>query len=186
MQPKHKPAIIIFQLLILALCIVGIVMTILSQGGPVPSLRDVMVYVGYGMVLFYALVGYRFPHGNLFKYTLLAFAALLVVTLLLNPFLAGSAGEETVRLNLMEMGFLGAILVLVSYMAGRLNRLKENEIIVGAVFLLFLARAILVKYEPGKISVGFNEFNMWIVLACSYLFHYHAHRDAGLEADHWH
>lgn len=84
------------------------------------------------------------------------------------------------RSNLWELSILGVIVILVAYMAGRLNRIKENRIIIVLVFLLFVARIFLVNYEPGKLPSGLNEVMMWIVLSCSYLCRYRQHREAGL------
>lgn len=84
------------------------------------------------------------------------------------------------RANLCELGFSGAILILISYMTGRLNRIKENSIIVIIVLGLFLLRAFLANYGGRRLPVGLNEFNMWLVLSLSYLCRYRQHKEAGL------
>ena len=36
------------------------------------------------------------------------------------------------------------------------------------------------NYGQRMLPVGLNEFNMWLVLACSYLYRYREHKEAGV------
>lgn len=54
-QPVSK-AIGVMLVVILILCVAGIVMTAIGQRSAVPSLRELLVYVGYILTLLYALV----------------------------------------------------------------------------------------------------------------------------------
>ena len=218
-EQKTKPSVSkpigVVLVVVLILCAAGIVMTAISQRTAVPNLRETLVYVGYILTLLYAFAGFRAPHGNMLKYTLLVFAAFMVVTVMSNPSIySGSMapqGEpealaeapadvpqqpdgpadapdkpeamtpaQEKRANLFELGFTGAILILISYMAGRLDRIKENSIIVIIVLGLFLLRAFLANYGGRRLPVGLNEFNMWLVLSASYLCRYRQHKEAGL------
>ena len=227
-KKKHtaNAPITVLLILVMGLCVAEIVLTAVRQRTAIPTMREVLVYVGYILVLAYALAGYRVPHGNLLKYTMLVFASLLVVTLVVNPAFYGgtekqvneapdaqlalSEGEglteppadmplppsgepdapemenpitpgEQKRINLMELIFLGTTMILISYMAGRLDRIKENRIIIVLVLVLLLARAFLVNYGMRMAPVGLNEFIMWLVLSCSYLFRYREHKEAGMQ-----
>ena len=225
-KPATSKLAIVVLLLILALCIVGIVTTAMGQRKVMPMAREALIYIGYILVLAYAFAGYRVPHGNMLKYTILLFAVLMMVTVMSKPAIyngsranapreAGPAieasenpqpsaqpaakpdappaktadepeqmesltpGQEK-RSNLFELGFVGAIMVLISYMAGRLDRIKENQIIIIIVLVLFVLRAFLANYGGSFLQTGFNEFNMWLVLSASYLCRYRQHKEAGL------
>lgn len=213
-KPKTKKQIatILLLIIIICLCVAGIVLTITAQRSAVPTVREALVYIGYLLALFYTLVNYRVPHGNLLKYTMLFFAVLLVVTLVINPAFYGgfetqvnpestevseeyplppggmldvpenpnplSPGQQK-RINILEISFLGIAIILISFMAGRLRRIKENRIIIALVLALLLARAFLVNPRPQGIPIGLNEFIMWLVMSVSYLLRYRAHREAG-------
>ena len=227
-KPATSKLAVAVMLVILALCIVGIVTTAIGQRKIVPMLREALVYIGYILTLFYAFVGYRKPHGNILKYTIILFAILLMVTVMSKPAIyngsrANAPGEagpaieapenpqtqpsaqppakpdaqpgkaddapenmdsltpgQEKRSNLFELGFVGAIMVLISYMAGRLDRIRENRIIIIIVLVLFVLRAFLANYGGNFLQTGFNEFNMWLVLSASYLCRYRQHREAGL------
>ena len=214
-QTKRTPIVIVVLALILCLCIAGIVTTAMGQRSALPTLREALVYIGYLLVLSYAFVGYRVPHGNLLKYTILVFALLLVITVAINPSYYGSTagpdggaeaplasdGEalpapvgapdapekpaarsphQEKQDNLLELVFLGATLILISYMAGRLNRINENRYIACLALLLLLLRALLADAGDRFLPAGFNEFNMWLVLNCSYILRYKEHREAGV------
>ena len=229
METQKKQAarkrVAILLILVLGLCIAGIVMTAMGQQSLLPNGREILTYIGYVLVLYYAFFGYRIPHGNLLRYTMLLFAVLLIVMLVCNPSFYGNelsragmpeetqlvqedgeipeepaenvplppSGEPDVpekpkaqtpgeekRSNLLELSFLGTVILLASYMAGRLNKIKQNQIIVVLVALIFLARAILVNNDSGRLPFNLNELNMWIVLSCSYLLRYRDHKEAGL------
>ena len=222
---------VVVMLVVLALCITGIVLTITGQRKVVPMAREALIYIGYILVLCYAFAGYRVPHGNMLKYTILLFAVLMMVTVMSKPSIANGAGKgqgqgpapaqaeaqmepaqnlppqpakddiarqpdanadanaqlrkdltpsEETRSNLFELGFVGTIIILISYMAGRLDRIRENRIIIIIVAVLFILRAILANYGGSVLRTGLNEFNMWIVLSVSYLCRYRQHREAGL------
>ena len=229
---KAKPATsklaIVVLLLILALCIVGIVTTVMGQKKVMPMAREALIYIGYILVLAYAFAGYRVPHGNMLKYTILLFAVLMMVTVMSKPSISNGSGmngpgqakpameasenpqqqpagqpagqpapqpakdaadplkkesltpDQETRSNLFELGFVGAIIILISYMAGRLDRIRENQIIIIIVLVLFILRAILANYGGQFLHTGFNECNMWLVLSVSYLCRYRQHREAGL------
>ena len=231
-KPATSKLAIVALLLILALCIVGIVTTAMGQRKVMPMAREALIYIGYILVLAYAFAGYRVPHGNMLKYTILLFAVLMMVTVMSKPSISNGSGmngpgqampameasenpqqqpqaqpagqpegqpapqganksdgplmkqsltpaQET-RSNLFELGFVGAIIVLISYMAGRLDRIRENQIIIMIVLVLFILRAILANYGGQFLHTGFNECNMWLVLSVSYLCRYRQHREAGL------
>ena len=225
-KPATSKVAIVVLLLVLALCITGIVLTITGQRKVMPMTREALIYIGYIMVLCYAFVGYRVPHGNMLKYTILLFAVLMVVTVISKPSISNGAGRgqgqgpapaqaeaqmepaqnmqpqparndkaeadanapkrqdlspsEETRSNIFELSFVGAIIILISYMAGRLDRIRENQIIIIIVLVLFILRAFLANYGGSVLRTGLNECNMWLVLSVSYLCRYRQHREAGL------
>ena len=211
-KPATSKLAVAVMLVILALCIVGIVTTAMGQRKIVPMLREALVYIGYILTLFYAFVGYRKPHGNILKYTILLFAVLMMVTVMSKPAIyngsrANAPGEAGPAIEAPEnpqtqpsaqppakpdaqpakaddapenMDSLTPGQEPRSNMAGRLDRIRENRIIIIIVLVLFVLRAFLANYGGNFLQTGFNEFNMWLVLSASYLCRYRQHREAGL------
>ena len=92
-KPATSKLAIVALLLILALCIVGIVTTAMGQRKVMPMAREALIYIGYILVLAYAFAGYRVPHGNMLKYTILLFAVLMMVTVMSKPSISNGSGN---------------------------------------------------------------------------------------------
>lgn len=157
---------------------------------------------------YYAVEGYKIPHGNLMRYLFLAFA----VTFMIESILAQQAS--------MPMTILTAIIALGSaYVAGRLGRYKEAGIIMAIVLIALVVIFILcnteqpplpmkteIVAEPGpivesmvkpdvpapaesRVAAAFlgrsgialaNVFS-WGVLAFAYMIRYKQHKEAGFD-----
>lgn len=154
-----------------------------------PYIVQISVYI---LTVFYAVIGYAIPHGNILKYIYMAyaFAAGLI---------AATRGSDDLAKVLMVLAAL-----LAAYMSGRLDRIGQNRKIIALVMLLLIARAVLtdmgvnVSFGPGaavcpeEVSpvpeggllpylVPFGELVQWITLAVSYLTRYKNHKEAADE-----
>ena len=97
-QTDPKRCILPLLLLITLLLIVGgLVITIVKQT-PSP-VRTVLICIGYLLVLYYALLGYKKPHGNILRYTMLFFAILIIFLLVVDPALKSSSAQPFFRIT---------------------------------------------------------------------------------------
>lgn len=72
--------------------------------------------------------------------------------------------------------------MILSYVAGRLNRVEQNRYLLIAAIIMLFARCFL-DYNPGKYPVNANEFNMCVAVVSAYIVRYRQHKDAGVEID---
>jgi len=175
MEKKHNVAIILNIVIVSAGLICQIAAVTRTSEIAVPVLGTAM----YLLICFYAIWGYRKPHGNLLRYLMLVFDATLLIALY---FCLSYYNEITIAVNAFTIA-------LVAYMAGRLNKVKQNIIIVIFVLLLFCyssnAMLIYTKEQMGssitivdKISM-YAPVLMWLSLSLAYFTRYLQHKEAG-------
>ena len=136
----------------------------------------------FAVAAFYAIYGYKKPHGNHMRHLLLLYAVIAAVMLLIN-----TAGQPT-YISALYL----ANIILVVYMGGRLDRFKQNIIISIAVLV---CNSIVSGYLVGNIissgrSLTFMNFGscigcvtVWLIIAASYIIRYKPHKEAGIAAD---
>ena len=104
---------------------------------------DIALAVMYAALLYYALRGFRIPHGNLLRYCFLLFAltdgALVVI----------GVARDCCSIPVLVLDLLG--ILLSAYIAGRLNKYQKNRFLMPLVALLFLA-GILLSLLPNTVS----------------------------------
>lgn len=196
-------------LITLLLIVGGLVITIVKRT-PSP-VRTVLICIGYLLVLYYALLGYKKPHGNMLRYTMLFFAILIIFLLVVDPALKSSSaqplppdsaegiadiapdgaipappaddaetGEPVPYAKSISFGLACLAAVLIAYVAGRLNKIKTNRVLILIAGAMLLARCFVSDFHAGKMPANANEFNMWLAMAMSYLCRYQQHKEAGL------
>lgn len=79
----------------------------------------------------------------------------------------------------------GAVVVLSTFTAGRLDRLKQNTVLMVISAILLLATSvecIVICKATDLISILLlsNFFILWLDLMIAYLFRYYSHKEAGL------
>ena len=89
------------------------------------------------LLLYYAAVGYRKPHGNLMKYLFLMFALCCLGGLLC------MTAEQTV-IDAIYNYIRGIVVLLVAFVAGRLNRFKQNVWLMSVIGVLMLISSVVV------------------------------------------
>ena len=135
------------------------------------------------LIAFYAVSNFKVPHGNLLKYLFLTFAVMCFVGLLATDPNSSSANGDLYVLQLLR----GAVVILSTYMAGRLDRIKQNTVFAVICAILLLATSIKVLllhkvYNLVFILFETNFFILWIDLVIAYLFRYKEHKEAGLDS----
>ena len=131
------------------------------------------------LILYYAIVNFKVPHGNLLKYLFIAFSAMTFVGLLAGSSSSGVPQEDIYLYQLLR----GVVVIASAYIGGRLDRIKENiyYIIVCAFILLGTSIVNIVLYDiTDFISIVFfsNFFILWLDLALAYIFRYYGHKEA--------
>ena len=170
-----KPRQAIIVLFVLALNVLWIVCNAIRHEGNILSIRTFMFIVS----TFYVCYGYKKPHGNLMRYLLLLYAASVAW------YLVKDGGNQPMYLSINY----AAIVMLTTYMAGRLERYKQNVIISA---LVLIGNCITTYYLFDKISgTGTLTFinavsylgaiTVWLAIATGYIIRYRLHKQAGLE-----
>lgn len=164
--------------------LIGLVTTVISIVSYIESVNLCMDFIIYIAILFYAVVGYRRPHGNLLRYSMLLFAVDLIFALL-----------ASINLNVKTSIILFSLaLILVGYVSGRLNKIESNKYLIVVILLILIAASSFnmpiylasIKQEQTTIelySIIANIYNcviIWIALASGYFIRYSEHKEAGL------
>ena len=127
---------------------------------------------------FYACYAYKKPHGNLMRYLLLLYAASVA------GFLVTSGKTIPMYLSINY----AAIIILSTYMAGRLERYKQNVIISA---LILVGNCITTYYlfdifaDLGTLTFfnavsSIGAITVWLAIAAGYIIRFKLHKEAGL------
>ena len=72
-------------------------------------------------------------------------------------------------------------LILMSYIAGRLNKYKQNKILIPIVLVILFVRSFVSStFRIQVVMTDLSYFILWIGIACAYFARYDAHKEAGL------
>ena len=139
-----------------------------------------IVFLEYMLVAFYALIGYKKPHGNMLKYTMLAFVLLCMYEFLM------PGRVEVKNVEYIANASIGLASVLIAYMSGRLNRIDQNRIIMIVVGVLFAISIVMMGIIHEEFSwVSFiRSLSLpicWAALCLAYTARFEEHKIAGLE-----
>ena len=155
-----------------------IALTVQLAKSPAIFRTALVCYVQFVLAAFYACCGYKKPHGNLMRYLLLFYAASLGAMLVIR------ADTQGVLYNSTYV----AVIILSTYMAGRLNKYQQNVII----SLIILAIKFVNVYPGMSVRIGHSGFTfvnffgsigpvvIWLAIAASYLIRFKPHKEAGL------
>ena len=182
-----------FVLITAVLLLAGIVVTIIFANRA-PLVKTITLIIGYLLALYYAFWGYKTPHGNLLRYLIISYAFLLAIGSESRLF-ASARRERPVDVNNAEgqlgrgargltayKGLLTSVaLILMSYIAGRLNKYKQNKILIPIVLVILFVRSFVSRtFRLQVVMTDLSYFILWIGIACAYFARYDAHKEAGL------
>lgn len=144
----------------------------------VPIVHDTVNFLVYVFVLYYALSGYKIPHGNLLRAEFLVFSVSLVAQVIMPK------PDSGVLLTVSTLcTALGAL--IVAYTAGRLNKIEKNrKLLILSGALLFAGCCLSSMIRDFGIRRMINSFEPIIVSAAlgfAYTARFEEHRAAGLE-----
>ena len=182
-----------FVLITAVLLLAGIVVTIIFANRA-PLVKTITLIIGYLLALYYAFWGYKTPHGNLLRYLIISYAFLLALGSESRLF-ASARRERPVDVTNAEgqlrrgargltayKGLLTSVgLILMSYIAGRLNKYKQNKILIPIVLVILFVRSFVSRtFRIQVVMTDLSYFILWIGIACAYFARYDAHKEAGL------
>lgn len=135
----------------------------------------------YVFLCWYSIIGYKKPHGNLLKYLFLAFDCFVLATVahILEYNTADMPTHAVIRVLLYCV-----VAVIVPYMAGRLDRTKENRILGTIVFVCLFITAVLniiFSQSSGNFLSSMNTTILGLAILTSYMIRYKQHKEAGLQ-----
>lgn len=183
----------IFVLVTAVLLVAGMIVTIVFANRA-PLVKTITLLIGYLLVMYYAFWGYKTPHGNLLRHLILCYAFLLAMGSESRLF-ANARGERPVDVTdadrqarrsarglLAYKGLLTSIcLTLMGYVAGRLNKYKQNKIIIPIILVLLFIRSFVSGVSRIQVVMtDLSYFVLWVGIACAYFARYDAHKEAGL------
>ena len=173
------------QVIGLVICIILMVLQIVSQilqltkassiRAAVTPIVFLILIVGFG---YYALLGYKKPHGNMLRYLFLFYVACCCYFML-----------RYVRAYPFFMNAFGmAKIVVVAYAAGRLDKVNKNKYIFGVLILAEIGFAIYsICTFAGDGRLNFNTFQgsissllFTVSATLAYIIRYDLHKEAGL------
>lgn len=161
----------ILSIITLCICLAGFVLSLVNIFAYSEDFfGDLILTVMFAGTLFYFFIGYKIPHGNAFRYTLLLYALLLSVKLCIEK----TDDSYVILLALSS--------VLASYMSGRLNKKNKCLIIILLVTLLEIAYTVITfnTSNDNILSVIILPL-VWICLSLAYISRFSMHINAGKE-----
>lgn len=178
MQKENKKGIVgqvityIFAIVGLVLSVLGIV---LNSGGNL--LEYIVTIIIFVLILVYAIFGYKKPHGNMLRWTMLLYAALRIIAI------AGLA-EAQIDSKIIVLAVSGLSALCVGYMSGRLNKGEKNLYWLYIAGALELIGIIIMLPNATNFLEGvamFTSLFAIIALFGAYYARYDEHKNAGAE-----
>ena len=170
---------IIMLCIAIALTVFGVYQTIRHIGADVHISKTIFICLSYILILYYGLYGYKVPHGNLLKYLMLFLALLLVNEIALE--VGGKYPNLLSDRTLIPAAITGLCIVMISYMAGRLDRFNKNIYLFAIVLVLLVVRAVMMSHYRTIMFSNFSDVIIWFDINCAYVLRYKQHKQAGLE-----
>lgn len=131
------------------------------------------------LVVLYATIGYKKPHGNMLKVVFFAFAIYILSNSIIPSAELNGAREIIVR------SLAGLAAVFVTYIGGRLDRIAKNRLLMVFVGVLLLAsRTIVLLAFPSNLFRFLGVYTqpiIWAAIGFAYTACYEGHKAAGLE-----
>ena len=176
MEKKNAP-IIIAKIVVLLLCVLYVISAV-GRILDTQSVKLIIAIIVTCLTVYYMFVGYKTPHGNLLRY-LFIIVALEALFVFWHTFTRLEKPFEVYEL------FLLLEIAIVFYVAGRLNKYKENIVLLSIAFVMVVIpcfHGITVFNSTSLISsiALFDKAIILLALIVSYIARYKEHKEAGL------
>lgn len=171
--------IVVLALLSVGELIINIVFSVKYY--PVPALLFELVPYAFLFIAisYYALVGYKKPHGDLLRLVFLVFSISCLCTLVSQVIDVETQGDAAFVI------LIGLAALLTAYMGGRLDKIRKNYAMLVIVGLTLLVKAVLnyIAYSGADflfLAWGLSTFVLWLDIVFVYVLRYREHKEAGL------
>ncbi len=180
MQKQKNPLqTIIVALVALAGLAASVFCLVWRLQNAIPAYSYVLIGIYYACIFYYAIVGYKTPHGNMIRYLLLILAFYITASIIVTIERWGASWIIVAASNFAA--------VLIGYMAGRLQKVKKNVIVVVLATVLLAVKSFWpVAGENNNFVFVLDRtlpLLMWATVVLIYFFRFRAHKNAGIEAD---
>ena len=182
-QKKNKLAPIVIICTAIIGFIVSVVAFIWRINSEIPTFLFIWICFFYLHLLYYGLIGYKKPHGNMVRYMMLILAIYVAASVITQINVWGASWPVILSSSFAAMA--------ITYMAGRLNKAKKNIFVAVLASLLLLVRCFWFLDQPDLSGADIALFVldrcqplfMWLTIVLIYFFRYREHQEAGLEVD---
>ena len=176
MEKKNTP-IIIAKIVVLLLCILYVISAVASFINT-QSVISIIGIIVTCLTVYYMFVGYKIPHGNLLKY-LFIIVDLTSLFYFWQPFTQMEKAFDVYELLLLLE------IAIIAYVAGRLNKFKENVVLLCVAFIMvvfpcFHAATVFNLTSTIAKIIPFGKAAILLALIVSYIARYKEHKEAGL------
>jgi len=169
-KKTNNLAVCIICGILTAFGIVASVVSLVNGSNEHWKINDLIYLALTVLIGYYAAIGYRRPHGNLFKQIILIYVASYLI-LVYQLAQTGDAWQAVIR----------AITIgIICYVAGRLHRVKQNFILIGivtAIIMYIIVSAFIKQIAKADIL---SMLIIWIDICVAYFLRYKEHKEAGL------
>ena len=168
---------------LVALIFVSSIMGLIKDTQTLPAIKIAQIIANIAtviMILYYMLFGYKKPHGNSLR-NIFVISAILIIARLILPH---THIENDVLRYVAKSGF-GLAAILIAFVGGRLNKIKQNKIlmIIIGVSLLIPSVIVAASFPEFIFMRGISSMAQpigWLALCIAYVARFEEHKAAGL------
>ena len=179
--------IVVLAVLSLAALISYIVMTVEYCSGVHRLFEIVATSVLFIAVAYYAIAGYKKPHGDLLRCVFLVFSAKNFVAIISDILFLTEHSEFSQLGIILGIILRGISIILTAYVSGRLDKVKKNAVPLAIVLISHLANVLLWYFMFYRVECSVFEILyistsliFCIDLIIAYVLRYREHKQAGL------
>lgn len=180
-QKKTKLSLTLSTILVLIAIIIGVynlIKAFSSTKFAVSVINSICNLVLCVLVSYYAIEGYKKPHGNLLREIFVAYG----ISVVIETTFAAASSSMLMILNKI-LWYLTALIIV--YVAGRLDKIEKNKKLLLLATILQIVRCVLqfINGNPSVYSIlaKIDVLILMFALCSAYFARYEEHKAAGLE-----
>ncbi len=138
-------------------------------------------------VAYYTVIGYKKPHGNLLRNMFLLYSFFCAGEMIAMVFYANEHGYLNTFFprSISMLVLIALCVVLTAFVAGRLDKIKKNFILLALIIAALIAVSLLDIGKPPfpqlvYVLWSFVPVFVWLDLVTAYVLRYREHKEAGL------
>lgn len=178
--------IVVLALLSIAVLVCSIIIRIQSSGYLKIAPGFVAWVIEFVAIIYYALAGYKRPHGNLLRVLFLLLSLTCLNVIIGSAEKMSEFSGEYLNRQLLIIGLDGICVLLIAYVGGRLDKIKKNYLPLILITAAQVVKSFLFISLHGAWSDivhfvdSFSTCILWLDIAFAYILRYREHKEAGL------